>query len=77
MQGDWCITWERASHVVKIDRGFYRIVLYSAPVMTRQHVLKREYLQTVHATNRKDAIAKAKLLVSGGYDIADRQPRLF
>lgn len=77
MSGDWCITWERVAHVVKLDKGWYRISLYSAPEIEGYAVPTRMFLRAVYSTNRRDANNKAKLLVSGMYDGKLSQPRLF
>lgn len=78
MSGDWCKTWERAAHVIKLGKGWYRIQLYtldkSATFMGIPHY---KHLTAVYATNRRDANTKAKMLVSGAYDDKLEQPRLF
>lgn len=77
MHGDWCGTYYgRLDHVVKIDRGWYRIVLYSPPKMSDQGVPVHDHEKTLFATNPKDANEKAKLLVTGHYDTDLWQPRM-
>lgn len=77
MFGDWCLTWDRASHVVHLSRGYYRIDLYGRPEIDGYGLPARSFELSVYATNRKDATNRAKLLVSGGYDVQLFQHRLF
>lgn len=77
MSGNWCVQWERAAHVVQLDRGWYRIEMFTHPYPSPLGGTVRRFVGAVYATNRIDAIARAKEYVSGNYVPAKLQPRLF
>lgn len=76
MRGDWCITWERSAHVVRLGKGWYRIACYSEPKPDNLGVNSSAFHSAIYATNRKSANEKAKLYVSGELDERLIQPRL-
>lgn len=77
MNGEWCgFDYSLAAHVVKMNRGWYRIDLYGEPIIDRKGIALRPHLRAAYATNRRDANNTAKLLVTGQYDTARTQLRL-
>lgn len=77
MSGNWCVTWQRSAHVVRLGKGWYRIACYGEPKPDHMGMTSSEFLGALYATNRRAANEKAKLYVSGAYDTHFVQQRLF